>query len=470
MPLNPTDIEGGCPSLAGSPKSSPSRAFLDHTRCAPSCANRLDCQPAFTQKEFFEFDGLRLFGRVNAELISSARNGPLPGLAASPQTSGGRVALPFNPTEIIDNLRLENYVRAIKSEISYISNNESISRRVYYALRPFFPVAFRRVLQRAALKDWTKIPFPRWPVDTTVEDLIGHLWVLLLQASGEEQLPFIWYWPKGFTSCAIMTHDVETAAGQNFCLRMLEIEKEFSVKSSFEFVPEVRYEISDEVVKAIRLAGSEVCIHGLNHDGKLFSSEQEFRRRAKKINDYAKSLGATGFRSPVMYRNPDWYDAFEFSYDMSFPNVAHLDPQRGGCCTIFPYFIGHLVELPLTTIQDYPLYNILRSDPLEMWSKQLEIIHGKHGMASFIVHPDYTVELKRQKVYRQLLELLRRYQDEKRMWLTLPREVDRWWRQRNELRLERETGGWVIRGPGAERAQIAYARLDGQKLRYVTSV
>jgi peptidoglycan/xylan/chitin deacetylase (PgdA/CDA1 family) len=470
MPLNPTDIERGYPSLAGSPKGSPSRAFFEHTRCAPSCANRLDCQPASTKKEFFEFGGLQLFGRVDATLISAARADASPGPEASPPTTDGRVALPFNPTEIIDDLRLEIYVQAIKSEISYISNNESVSRRVYYALRPFLPVAFRRILQRVALKDWTKIPFPRWPVDTTVEDLIEQLWILLLQASGEKEVPFIWYWPKGFTSCGVMTHDVETAAGQDFCVRMLEIEKEFGVKSSFEFVPEVRYEISESVVNAIRLAGSEVCIHGLNHDGKLFSSEQEFRRRVKKINGYAKKLGAIGFRSPVMYRNPDWYDAFEFSYDMSFPNVAHLDPQRGGCCTIFPYFIGHLVELPLTTIQDYPLYNILRSDPLEMWSKQLEIIHGKHGMASFIVHPDYTVELKRQKVYRQLLELLRTYQDEKRMWLTLPREVDRWWRQRNELRLERETSGWIIRGPGAERAQIAYARLDGQKLRYVTSM
>jgi hypothetical protein len=30
-----------------------------------------------------------------------------------------------------------------------------------------------------------------------------------------------------------------------------------------------------------------------------------------------------------------------FAYDMSIPNVAHLDPQRGGCCTIMP-FIAHI--------------------------------------------------------------------------------------------------------------------------------
>src|SRR2546425_12755629 len=36
----------------------------------------------------------------------------------------------------------------------------------------------------------------------------------------------------------------------------------------------------------------------------------------------------------------EWFDALDFSYDMSVPNVAHLDPQRGGCCTVMPYFVG----------------------------------------------------------------------------------------------------------------------------------
>ncbi len=40
-----------------------------------------------------------------------------------------------------------------------------------------------------------------------------------------------------------------------------------------------------------------------------------------------------------MYREQRWFDAFEFSYDMSVPNAAHLEPQRGGCCTVMPYFL-----------------------------------------------------------------------------------------------------------------------------------
>ena len=103
-------------------------------------------------------------------------------------------------------------------------------------------------------------------------------------------------------------------------------------------------------------------------------------------------MGRDGVPAPIMYRNQDWYDGFAFWYDMSVPNVAHLDPQRGGCCTIFPYFIGDIVELPLTTTQDYPLYNILRVDALDFWVKQLKMIVSRHGLASFIIHPDYTMD------------------------------------------------------------------------------
>lgn len=81
---------------------------------------------------------------------------------------------------------------------------------------------------------------------------------------------------------------------------------------------------------------TEVNVHDLNHDGRLYWNRDEFLRRAAKMNEYAHKLGTKGFRSGVLYRNLEWYGAFEFSYDMSVPNVAHLHPQRGGCCPVLP--------------------------------------------------------------------------------------------------------------------------------------
>ena len=82
-------------------------------------------------------------------------------------------------------------------------------------------------------------------------------------------------------------------------------------------------------------------------------------QRARRINQYLRAFGAQGFRSGALYRNLNWYGALDISYDMSVPNVAHLEPQRGGCCTVMPYFIGDIVELPLTMTQDYSLFHIM---------------------------------------------------------------------------------------------------------------
>jgi len=441
------------------------RAFIDHTRCPDSFAKQIECSVEVGAEGFFRLGNMRLYGCTSGGQIYPTCTDDLPRIDDL-IVKDGSIRLPFNPTEIIDNLREEKYVAAVHGEKDYIADNKSLVRRLYYSLRPLFPVRFRRILQQIALQDWTTIPFPAWPIDSTVEDFINWLFVIALDVSGEKEIPFIWFWPKGYTACAVMTHDVETGEGQDFCQAMLEMEREYGVKSAFELVPEVRYVVSERIMNAIREAGSEVCIHGLNHDGRLFSCEEIFRERAVAINQYAQKWGAKGFRSPVMYRNQVWYDAFKFSYDMSVPNVAHLDPQRGGCCTIFPFFIGEILELPLTTIQDYALYNFLRCDPLAMWARQMESIVAKHGLVSFIVHPDYTMGRKKTSLYRQLLGLLRKMADQKNVWLALPGEVDKWWRERREMTLVRRNGNWSIDGRNLQQAVLAYARRENGKLTY----
>jgi len=384
------------------------RAFLEHTKCPPSFVQKVESSLHGEAEGFFGLGKMRLFGRADGQVTHSTYTRDLPQVDELVSRNATSVHLPFEPTQIIDNLRLEKYAGAVNGKSTYWTDQESLTRKIYYSLRPLLPVPFRRILQRIALQDWASIPFPKWPVDTTVEDLMNWLFEIALQASGEKEIPFIWYWPKEHLSCAIMTHDVETGEGQDFCKAILKIEAEYGFKSAFQFVPETRYVISEQMIEAVRQAGNEVCVQGLNHDDKLFSSEETFRSRAKIINDYGRKWGAKGFRSPIMYRNQAWYDALKFSYDMSVPNVAHLDPQRGGCCTVFPYFIGDVLELPLTTIQDYAVYHFVRRDPLELWKQQIDAIRAKHGLVTFIIHPDYTTEESKQEMYLRLLDLLRK--------------------------------------------------------------
>jgi hypothetical protein len=296
--------------------------------------------------------------------------------------------------------------------------------------------------------------------------ILERILVLSMKAKGLDEVPFIWYWPEGAQGCVLMTHDVETASGRDFCATLMNIDDEFGMKASFQIVPQERYAVAEGFLRSLRERGFEILVHDLNHDGYLYSDWNEFLRRAKLINQYGREYGARGFRAGVMYRNQDWYSELDFSYDMSIPNVAHLDPQAGGCCTVFPYFIGDLLELPLTTTQDYTLFHILKQTDIGHWMTQARLILERHGLVSFIVHPDYIVAPAAQQLYKDLLAYLRRLREEENVWITLPGEADNWWRARSQMILVCVTGRWHIEGPQKERARIAYARVENDRIAY----
>jgi hypothetical protein len=254
-----------------------------------------------------------------------------------------------------------------------------------------------------------------------------------------------------------MTHDVETETGLKHCASLMDIDAAFGIPASYQIVPEDRYHASAAFIDEVKKRGFEVNVQDLNHDGLLFRNEREFRRRAKKINAYADNFGARGFRSAALYRNYDWLTALTFEYDMSVPNVAHLDPQRGGCCTVLPYFIDHMLELPVTMTQDYSLFHILNQYSIDLWKRQIELIRQKNGLISFITHPDYLINEAARSVYRNLLSYLAALREDERVWIATPGEVNDWWRHRAQLRLVEDGTGWRIVGVGRERARIGYA-------------
>jgi len=370
------------------------------------------------------------------------------------------VCLPFDLEEVVENLRLERYTE----NAQFGSSGKGIVAQMYYAVRPFLPVAIRRHLQRVYLSNWSKIAFPNWPVDHTVESIVRGSMQLLLRAQRLEEIPFIWFWPDGASSCASMTHDVETAAGRDYCEFLMDLNDSFGIPASFQIVPEDRYEVSQKYLDSIRRRGFEINVQDLNHDGRLYNDRSEFSRRAKKINAYGRRFGASGFRSAILYRRQEWYSDLDFSYDMSVPSSGHLEPQRGGCCTIMPYFVGKTLELPVTTTQDYSLFNYLRSFSVDLWKRQIELILEKNGLISFIVHPDYIMKDREGRVYRQLLTHLAWLRDRKGVWVAAPGEIDRWWRQRSKMELVSDGNAWRIEGAGSERARVAYASEKNGKL------
>ncbi len=332
--------------------------------------------------------------------------------------------------------------------------------------RPLMPVAVRKHLQRLYFRGWEKVPFPKWPVDRTVENIFEQLLLLSMKSKRVTKIPLIWFWPDGAPSCTLVTHDVETAAGRDFCPQLMDLDDSYGIKAAFQVVPEERYSVPQTLLDCIRDRGFELNVHDLNHDGHLMREKEEFLQRARQINRHARRFGSLGFRSAMLYRNIDWYDALDFAYDLSVPNVAHLDPQRGGCCTVLPFFIGKILELPVTLTQDYSLFHILRDYSIKLWKEQISLIREKHGLIHAIVHPDYIIGQPERRVYAELLEYLSELRAQGQTWIALPREVNAWWRLRNELSIVNKGGSWHIEGQGSERARIAYATIVDDTLRY----
>ena len=70
-----------------------------------------------------------------------------------------------------------------------------------------------------------------------------------------------------------------------------------------------------------------------------------------------------------------------------------------------PYFVGRILEIPVTTPQVYALFHSLDEYSLDLWKAQTKLIMDKQGLVSFIVHPDYVIDQKPQRIYRELLSL-----------------------------------------------------------------
>ena len=438
-----------------------SQAVQDRYRCPEGL---LDFRPGgklSSDAGYFQFGaGTTCYGRSSNGAVQAKPGAALCDVLASAAIDDAKVLLPFDPDEVIDNLRLERY------QPRRWGAWEHALKKIYYGIRPLTNLSIRKYLKRVHVANWQKTSFPSWPVDTTVESICEKLLLLSLQAKKIDRVPFVWFWPKGARACVAMTHDVETEAGRDFCAELLDIDESFGIKAAFQIVPEDRYQVTQEFLSQFRDRGFEIGIQDLNHDGRLFDDREEFRRRAAIINRYGHEYGAKGFRAAVLYRRPEWYQDLEFSYDMSMPNVAPLDPQRGGCCTVMPYFIGNILELPLTTVQDYTLFHLLNERSIDLWKVQLEMILAKNGLASFIVHPDYLTEADTKSVYEALLSWLSELREQQDLWFALPREIDSWWRARNQMSVVKDGGSWKVAGEGAERAALAFAKVVDGRLVY----
>jgi hypothetical protein len=295
----------------------------------------------------------------------------------------------------------------------------SRAQTTYYTLKPLLPRQLQLAMRRLYAKRQAQREFPRWPI----EPILVERREAALRAG---RLPAAPTWPEGKRFAAILTHDVEGPAGVANVRRIIEIERRHGFVSSWNFVAEW-YPIEDGLFDHVRAAGCEVGLHAIKHDGRLFESRARFEAELPTIHRYLAEWQAVGFRSPATHRNADWMPELGALYDSSFPDTDPFEPQSGGCCSILPYFLGEMVELPITLVQDHTLWEILREDTIDLWTQKSDWIAEHGGLINLITHPDYLDTPARLRMYEEFLEYLA---GKDGGWYPLPREVAEWWRVR----------------------------------------
>jgi len=147
---------------------------------------------------------------------------------------------------------------------------------------------------------------------------------------GRSSISFRHFWPAGHRFSVVLTHDIETEEGQALVREIADLEEELGFRSSFNIVPD-RYIPDDRLMGELSERGFEIGVHGLKHDGKLFSSEKTFVKRSQAINSYLGKFNAVGFRSPLMQRNPEWMQSLNI--EMTFLSLILIRMSR---CPVVP--------------------------------------------------------------------------------------------------------------------------------------
>ena len=315
--------------------------------------------------------------------------------------------------------------------------------KTYYPIKHLIPLRMRHLLNSAFVHARPNRDFPHWPCEGALLEFWREWLQQSLVALGKTDGWHVGFWPEARRCCVVLTHDVESPLGFGRMEQIADLEEKHGFRSAWN-LPLAEYSIDWSLVDRLAARGFEFGVHGLSHDGKLFSNRKTFDRLAPTIERLALEHGLRGFRAPSTLRRAEWIAKLQFEYDSSFSDTDPFEPQAGGTCSIFPFYLSNLVELPYTLPQDHTLINVLRRQPLPIWIVKSEWIAAAGGMILVLTHPDYSGAPPHLGEYEQLLKHLRGLEN---CWHAQPSEVAAWWRRRSQTSLFIRGGEPVICGP-----------------------
>jgi len=311
---------------------------------------------------------------------------------------------------------------------------------IYYDVKPFIPRRIQISLRRAIAARKRKRKKDVWPV----------------HARAAEN-PKGWNgWPDQKKFALVLNHDVDTIKGLHHCEKLMRIEMQLGLRSSFNFVPE-DYPTPSALRKKLTESGFELGVHGLRHDGKHFANQAAFYMRAPRINHYLKEWGTAGFTSPSMLRNFRLMAELNIEHGCSTFDTDPFEPQSDGVETMFPFYVTNdggtksYIELPYTLPQDHCIFIILKEKDNHIWKEKLDWVAGNGGMALLNTHPDYMNFGMNRVSFEEypanfyidfLVHIKEKYGGE--YWHVLPSEMAHFWKKAmpidwNDLRQKQES-------------------------------
>ena len=356
---------------------------------------------------------------------------PLESFTALPEAvvaGPGAVRIPFDPEDALDRLVTERGPEHV---------------RPLYTFSPFeshwMPAALRWHLLRHDVHQRLLAPnaFPRWPSEPCAENIRTLVRDASIRAgTPAHQTPF---WPNGNIYAAALSHDVDSIDVWKSALwkPFAELEEGHGLRSSWHICSN-HMKWAEKAVEELARRGHEIAWHGPRHDYRIsWMPERERASVIEKARPFFSRFGVRGFRSPNYLRTSALFESLEgvFGYDSSSIDTAAepFHPRaHTGCSTVFPFFRGNLLEMPIT-IPDSLTIRCLTGEDADTISAvqlaKLEWIKSVGGMALAITHPERWLSL-RPAAFTAYQRLVKYIADDAGAWKALPRDIEAWWRRR----------------------------------------
>jgi len=328
--------------------------------------------------------------------------------------TGQELKATFDVAGLVDAIRREGYLPATPNRFRWFPFH-------YHHLPGAVRLAAFRAVSAIQRRRARRRPFPQYPVDCSA-DLLRHLAV---QTGICRRRPD---WPDGKRFAVVLTHDVDTAAGQEFSRRMADRVRGKSLEAAWFIVGrsyEAEYGFWEELVSG----GHEIGLHGVSHDNRLADlPAQKIAARLDSCQGLVERLSVVGFRSPSFRVSDALYAevAKRFQYDTSVPDTDMGGPwyPRRGCCTVFPFQRDGVTVLPVTLPPEdkFRLAGLTDDEMLGRWRRKLAVIQRIGGLANLAIHaePHLWPGSALDRLYDRLLDLLLEFSD---AWHTTPRQV-----------------------------------------------